>query len=85
MLLCLRWVSLARGDHSCDVCGKSFSLRAHLKIHIKQEHEVRHCCSIFFLSIKQVLNSFPQIQSETERDKSQGHLVVYHSLEVKNI
>ena len=35
-----RWVSLARGDFSCDGCGKNFTNRALLQSHIKRQHEV---------------------------------------------
>ena len=92
-LLFYRWVSLARGDHSCDQCGKSFINGAHLKNHIKQDHEVRYTTSSPYF-FKRCLNLVIKLTSEAERDnsqeqkereKSEGHEVVYHSLEVKKI
>ena len=83
-LMCFswRWVSLARGEHSCDVCGKGFSNRTHLRNHIELEHEVRFRWSRFVHRIQKLkINIIFLIQCE-KSDKSQGHGVVYYSVEV---
>ena len=36
----LRWVACARGEFSCDQCGKTFPVGAKLRDHIKDYHEV---------------------------------------------
>ena len=62
-LLFYRWVSLARGDHSCDQCGKSFINGAHLKNHIKQDHEVRYTTSSPYFFTR-CLNLVPKLNIE---------------------
>ena len=35
------WVNLAKGEHNCQFCGKTFSWKAHLEKHVETQHKVR--------------------------------------------
>ena len=68
----LRWVACARGEFSCDQCGKTFPVGAKLRDHIKDYHEVSWTSTGTFT----IYNNF-------QDDKSLGgHKVVHHSVEI---
>ena len=40
------WVNLAKGEHNCHFCGKTFPWKAALDKHIEKQHQVSYLCQI---------------------------------------
>ena len=76
-----RWVACARGEFSCDQCGKTFPVGAKLRDHIKDYHEVSWTSIGTFIAHKlnRIYNNF---QSEDDKSHSE-HKVVHQSVEIK--
>ena len=62
-----RWMSLARGSHSCDKCGKNFTYRAHFKSHVKLQRKTK-------IIYKSLSITFVQIQTKTPKI----NIIIHH-------